>query len=408
MTADVSQCETYSSVQIHHHEQGLSFVETHQDKLHALACNALDPNPYYTPRLLQAMSRYIASSRSVQCLAITQHDILTGFLPYTLKGSWFGYKRIPTALINPFIMSSLPLIAPEHSEQIADKLIKGLHTIHKGMWRFPFLSTNRSVAQHLKAACERAGFAWHAFNGYDRAVLKSYDPQTGARRSDPDAYFEQYVSKRRRKDLKRTRNNLRQAGELKHILLTSPDDIMRGYEAYVAMEMRGWKGQWGSALGCQDSTRRLGEQFFARTQNGPQVRIDMLTLNDAPIAISLTLITQRSSFGVKTTYDERFARFSPGLLLEEDMIRDFLITGYADHLDSASLSGCVVEGLWADREEVADVIIVTDPAMSSSTFQRIMYAEHLRLEGYNHLKRLYHSIRSPKQPIRAVPKAESD
>jgi hypothetical protein len=90
------------------------------------------------------------------------------------------------------------------------------------------------------------------------------------------------------------------------------------------------------------------------------------------------------------------------------MIRDFLITGYADHLDSASLSGCVVEGLWADREEVADVIIVTDPAMSSSTFQRIMYAEHLRLEGYNHLKRLYHSIRSPKQPIRAVPKAESD
>ncbi len=318
---------------------------------------------------------------------------IVGFMPYTYKKHMFGWRKASSALTNPFIMSSHPLIAPNNCEQTAFDLIAGLHAVHKGVWRFPYLSVNRKTAHILKMACDAHGFLWHEIKHYQRAVLHKTEAD-GTPRTNIDHYFDQHISKNRRKNIKRRRSNLQQAGDLKHVIYTLPDDLKKAYEMYVQIEMKGWKGNWGSALGVNENTHKLGEALFTSSKHGAQARADMLTLNDQPIAISLSVLQQRSVYGLKTTYDEAFAHYSPGLLLEKDIIRDFLTCSHAELLDSASLPGCVVEDLWADRETVSDIIIVTDPALNLEKMQPLLKTEAIRQKGYETLKNMYHRWRS--------------
>jgi CelD/BcsL family acetyltransferase involved in cellulose biosynthesis len=178
-------------------------------------------------------------------------------------------------------------------------------------------------------------------------------------RSDlsPAAYYETNVRGKKRKELRRLRSRLAELGAVAVRRLSPGEDLEPWCEHFLALEASGWKGRAGSALGSEAGTGR----FFRDAMTGAHVagRLEMirLDLDDRPIAILVNLFAGAGSFSFKIAYDEAYARFSPGVLIE--------LENYAvlDRADVAWMDSCAVENhpminsLWAERRTVVRVSV---------------------------------------------------
>jgi hypothetical protein len=84
--------------------------------------------------------------------------------------------------------------------------------------------------------------------------------------------------------------------------------------------------------------------------------VDVLTLDGEPIAAGVIVFAGRTGFTVKCAYDETYASYSAGLLLELEVIRSFLSERWAARLDAATEDAHVIDSLWPGRVDVADLL----------------------------------------------------
>jgi CelD/BcsL family acetyltransferase involved in cellulose biosynthesis len=96
---------------------------------------------------------------------------------------------------------------------------------------------------------------------------------------------------------------------------------------FITMEMAGWKGARGSAIGCSQQTIRFYTQVAEEFAKSGGLRIYTLWLNQTPVAMELGLENNGTYFAPKATYDERFGSFSPGHLLTRHIISDLAERG---------------------------------------------------------------------------------
>lgn len=352
----------------------------------ALARTALDANPYYAPRVLDAQRHHLADARTVQVLAVRDEHGLIGWLPFRPVGGWLGWRRVPKAFIGDYVMASTPLLARRAASAAADGLAAGMaETTRGGLWRLPRLPDRTMSARLLAEALARRGARLRVLEVAARAVLGPHGPY--------EAYAARHLSANRRKGLRQKRRRLVEMGDLQVHSSSDPVEVAAALEAFLALEAAGWKGRAGTALAASPATAALARAMFAADGREPRVRADWLSLDGRPVAVSLALIAGGQAHLVKTAYDESLRAVAPGLLLEEDITRAFLdgrdgLSG----LDSASLPGCVLEDLWIDRARIADWLVITDPAVTEASLDRLVAAEAWRLAARERLKKLVHAL----------------
>ena len=165
----------------------------------------------------------------------------------------------------------------------------------------------------------------------------------------PEAYLDAAVRGKKRKELRRQKNRLSEEGALTFARDTSATGLGEWTQEFLALERRGWKGDNGSALACADETRTL----FAETLSGAAAagrleRLD-LRLDGRPLAMLVNFLCAPGSFSFKTAFDEDYARFSPGVLLQIENL------ALLEHPDIAWCDSCAAEGhpmidsLWTGR-----------------------------------------------------------
>jgi len=95
------------------------------------------------------------------------------------------------------------------------------------------------------------------------------------------------------------------------------DGIDAAYEAFLAIENSGWKGEKGigSAVHLNPSTRSFYAELLA--QRGPDFapEVTLLFRGDAPIAAQFSICVNRCRHVLKIGYHEAESRFSPGQVL---------------------------------------------------------------------------------------------
>lgn len=155
------------------------------------------------------------------------------------------------------------------------------------------------------------------------------------------------LKKKFRGNLNNARSKLGRDGEAEFTVDRSVAGVSRLFEAFVELEMSGWKG--GRDTGREDrsrpsamglKTRKLNfyrdvVTQFARVGNA---EISNLVLNGKLIGAQICLLLNDTSYLLKVAYDEDAGRYSPGQLLidyayrryaEEGRIRHYnLITDY--------------------------------------------------------------------------------
>jgi CelD/BcsL family acetyltransferase involved in cellulose biosynthesis len=257
-----------------------------------------------------------------------------------------------------------------------------------GDWVIPTMNVHGEACRAILDAIEGQAFPWLFANSFQRASLS------------PDSTFDEHmqvrVSAKRRKDLARNRRGLERLGRVEHHSCRDGEDLKRAVAAFLEIENKGWKGRLGTALASSEATRRLALAAFTGSAEESICRADVLTLDDVPIAVSLTIFAGNTGFTVKGAYDEAYRKHSAGLLLEIEVIRSFLSEKWAERLDAGTDGSHVIDSLWTQKVEVADLIFAASPRWPGMRRAGLRIANEAHQTLRSETKRLLERV--PRRP----------
>ena len=185
---------------------------------------------------------------------------------------------------------------------------------------------------------------------FTRGLWRKGDDSAG----DPESA----ISGQLRRCLRRKERRLNEEGRLQHVALRPGDDIGRWIDEFLQLEAGGWKGQRGSALACTPAGRPYFSTIAAAAFQRGRLLMLGLDFDGRPIARRCAFVAGKGSFAFKTAYDESFAHFSPGAMLEVDSIRQLCGLPGVEWMDScAAPDNLLVNRLANDRRTIQSLAI---------------------------------------------------
>ncbi len=168
-----------------------------------------------------------------------------------------------------------------------------------------------------------------------------------------EAYLDEVVSAKKRKNLAKQEKKLQEAGPLQFDRWKEGEAVAPWVDAFLTMEHGGWKGREGTSLRSQPAA----EAFFrAMADEGAKeggLWLQRLRAGETTVAMTCDLLVGGVGFAFKVAYDEAFRQCSPGYMLEINNIRTFLEEKPALWMDScAAPDHPVVNDLWLSRREI--------------------------------------------------------
>ncbi|MBT2188833.1 GNAT family N-acetyltransferase [Sphingobium nicotianae] len=342
-----------------------------------------EPNPFYLPALLDPALAMFDAAHAVHLIeARDAHGALIGRLPVT-PGNRHG--RFPIRHVvnwqHHHCFFGAPLLRAGHEREGWQQILAALDA---APWAGPFLhlrgiDADGPVLAALRALCAVQGRRFEEVGRYERAMLRSH--------LDADAYWTENVRAKKRKELRRLQSRLAEMGEIVHRHLTDPGELGGWVDAFLRLEAKGWKGEQGTALGSRpEDTAFLRAACAAALDAG---LLDMLRIDCAgqPIAMLINFANAQGGFSFKIAIDPEFARYSPGVLIEQDNLARVLDDRITPWMDSCAAAGHpMIDSLWGERRMIAQYRIGLDKGLLGS----------LALSGMSLAERAYAMIKGAR------------
>ena len=173
----------------------------------------------------------------------------------------------------------------------------------------------------------------------------------------PDAYYESAVRKKKRKETGRLRSRLAEQGAITFSHLPDATQLDAWIDAFLSLEASGWKGRKGSALANDTHTAAFSRDAFHGAWAAGRLDMLRLDLDGRAIAMLVNFFAPPGGFSFKIAFDEAYARFSPGVLIQIENLK------LLDRQDIEWMDSCAVEdhpminSLWTERRAVVRVTI---------------------------------------------------
>ncbi len=348
-----------------------------------LASNAAEPNVFNESWYLLPALQLFGQKTGVRIFTlwhgVPQRSKLAGLMPVVQHTSYAG---LPIAhyqnWLHPNAFLGAPLVRRGYEAAFWRAI---LNEIDKQPGNALFFHVNavntQGPLQHaLGTVCKQDSRQIALVNSKSRAFLQSDMPA--------QHYYETSVRAKKRKELRRLHNRLSELGDIQFARLDGTQNLDVWTLEFLALERRGWKGANGSALDCQDDTRAL---FTAALQGAAaQGKLELLELrlNGAPIAMLVNFISAPGSFSYKTAFDEDYARFSPGVLLQINNL-DLLERSDIHWCDSCAAQGHpMIDSIWRERRQIGRYSVAIGGAGRRMLFGFILKAELAKMKWRNH------------------------
>lgn len=325
-----------------------------------LAATALEPNVFYEPWLmLPAIDAFGGSGRLRYVLVYRDQQRgpprLCGLFPLERVAR---YRGVPFAHVrlwqHKHCYLGTPLVRASDARDCLLAFLDWLERDPEGSaavcWRL--LRADGPVFRTLAEALAHSGRRSFVPYRFERALLKRGAPHADAP-----------ISRKGAKELRRLERRLAEAGGAQYVQLKRPEQVESWISDFLELEARGWKGRRASALGSSEG----GRLFFTRAARAAarRGRLMMLGLRSAGrfVAMKCNFLSGEGGFAFKIAYDEDYARFSPGTLLELENIRRFEECPGLQWMDSCAQSEhFMANRLWPDRRALADLVTTTGRA----------------------------------------------
>jgi CelD/BcsL family acetyltransferase involved in cellulose biosynthesis len=318
-----------------------------------LAREATEPNVFAERWFVNAGIRHLLPEGPAWMLGVSRggHDLI-GLLPVRIERR---YGRTPVAHVQNWshhqAFLGTPLIRAGEEAAFWTEVLKALDEAPwaRGFFHMTELVENGPVHRGLVEAAAALGRPCPVVHRSRRAFLKSGLP--------PRAYYEQAVRKKKRKELRRLSARLRELGAVTVCRPASAEEVARCCDEFLALEAAGWKGRVGSALASDPAKEAFFRDAVAGAQAAGRLEFLRLALDGGPIAILVNFFAPPGGFTFKIAFDEEFARFSPGVLLQIENLQ------VLERPELAWMDSCAVENhpminsLWTERRSIVRVTV---------------------------------------------------
>jgi hypothetical protein len=324
------------------------------DPWRVLAGRTLEPNIFYEPAFALAAEPVFGRDVSV-CLVWSSSapPCLLGLFPARIE-RWRLARPLPVLAgwTHPYAPLGVPLVDRDAADAVIGAWLDHIAAAADlpGLLLMPMLPTEGPVARAINAALARRGGRSAVFGRHRRALLGPAGRRAG--------YLEHALGAKKRKELRRQRRRLGDAGVVRCDSCREPPAVSRALEDFLALEAGGWKGRAGTAAHAQADVRRFVEAAVTALAREGKARIDRLSVDGRTIAALVLLYSGATAWTWKIAYDESFARASPGMQLLADVTQALLDDTGIARADSCAAAGHpMINHVWRERLPLADRLI---------------------------------------------------
>ena len=329
-----------------------------------LADHAVEPNVFYEPwMLLPALSAFGAAAELRFVFVHCQpkgpprkelRPLLVGLFPLRRVAPTL---RMPVTILRPWLddycFLGAPLVRTGYERATLDGFFDwfAAHRESAGLFDLRLFPGDGPLHQHVLDVLSARGWLTMVRARWTRAFLR---PQ----HRDADSYLRASLSGKRRKEFRRQRRRLAEHGPVDVVELTAEQSADTLIDVFVDLEASGWKGQARTAFREKPADLRFLRQVTDQAHRRGRLMATALRVNGRPVAAKLNLLAKGGAFAFKIAFDEQFARYSPGVLLELDNIERVCADDSIRWMDSCAESGHpMIDHLWTERRTVENLLI---------------------------------------------------
>ncbi len=356
------------------------------DEWRDLGKRALQPNVFYDPDFALCAAKPFGAD--VGAVLVRSSDgVLRGFFPARMEPYRYGMMSgVISGWTHPYGPLGLPVIDRDRPEDILHVWLDHLTDEQNlRLLMLPYVPEQGAFAVALHNVLEARGLASAAFSEHARAILEPGDDRSG--------YTTRAISTKLRKELARKRRRLSDIGEVTLETVTDAFSISAFIQDFLALEDKGWKGRAGTSAVQNQETRDFVQSAVTGLARRGLARADRITVLGQPVAVTLLLRSAEAAWLWKISYDETFARFSPGVQLANDLTESLLQDHRITSTDScATPDHPMIDHLWRERLVLSDRLISLRPD-DNVRFGLACNLETLRRTAVNAAKTIRKTLR---------------
>lgn len=306
----------------------------------ALAARALEPNPWFEPHVVLPLARIRSD---IVLLAAEAGDRMLACLPLIpARRKRFGISLPIWTTPHPM---GVALVDPELSE-----------TALQAAFRCVSKAGGTLVLRELQAEGPVTAALMRALaGGWSPRVVPDVGRWPALRRRAQPTYVRDSLGPKQHHNMGRLRRRLEEHLDAPLRLVERGSDAS-AVERFLCLEHSGWKGRLGTALACDpvwaDYFRKVCAGFAA------EGRLHVYALEGAGTTVAMKFMVTAGPglFELRVAYDESFARYSPGTLLEMDAVDAFHAGDWSWAVSNTNHASSPLFRVWPDRLKTADVL----------------------------------------------------
>jgi len=342
-----------------------------------LAQSALEKNVFFEPAILLPALKHF-SPKEIFFLLIWSNENskskLIGFFPLIRQ---FSYRHIPVPYVSIWKHSHCFLTTPlVHKNYCAECLQTFFEWLDNPNERTKLLS--------LDGFYGRGPFYESLLNiitteGYSREEMGSYKRSYLRCDSSSQTYFKTaFKEKSLNRLLKKKRTFEKQGNLTFQVFNREKDNICSWVDLFLALEESGWKGEEGSAMACNEEERTYFNEVIKNASDNSQLLMSRLSLNDEAAAMQCLLLSGNQAFIYKIAYNEKFKKYSPGAIIDLELIKHVLDETQIEGIDSCTLPGSSFDKIFKDEKVIRSWAISNGQLSSRSVISAIPYLRKAR------------------------------
>jgi CelD/BcsL family acetyltransferase involved in cellulose biosynthesis len=337
-----------------------------------LARRSGEPNCFLERWFLVPSLRHLEFPASLRiAIVYDETGMLIGLLPLHMSDT---YGRLRIAHVRNWVhhnsFLATPLVRAGYEGAFWDALLDALDSESwaGGLLHLSHLVEDGEIYAALVRATKARGRACDIVHRSERALLE--------RGLDARTYYETTVRAKKRKEIRRLQSRLAELGTITTETLTTPDTADTWIADFLLLENAGWKGENGSSLGSAADTRGFFTDLVHEGLAAGRIEIMRLSLDGTPLAMLINFMAMPGSFQFKIAYDETFARFSPGVLIELENYAIMSRDGFGWMDSCAAEDHPMIDSLWSGRRSIVWIAAPLGGIKHNILFKGVRWAEN--------------------------------
>jgi hypothetical protein len=342
-------------------ETAVSFYRAEWNELVSLS---VDRNVFNEPWYIEAAAQQLEDIGQLEFAFVYHREknpaekpYLCGVFPYVIGPGYNGISGLKHASLwtTPFSYNSQPHLREGYGVAALCTFIDWMRQAYQkvAILEFHKCPGDGHFRKALNEIVQARTYTMLENDNYNRALIENG--------GDAEKYLTSAIDHHQLKELRRKRRRLEEQGKFEVRELLHESELPIWIENFMELELKGWKGAQQTALKQNAHHENFARRMITSAFNHGQLEMFGFFLNDQPIALKCNLTTGHGAYAFKIAYDEAYAKYSPGVMLELEMIQRLQTQSQVEWIDSCACSQHpMIDRLWKERRTIQTLLIPLD------------------------------------------------